>query len=189
VEWYNSSIREYHWSLLVATEFVFRFLAIHPFQDGNGRLGRALFLVALMHGDDSLGQLVRYISIDRQIERHRALYYSVLREASRGKFQPDVREYILEPLAWFFLKMLQLAMEDVSLLRERYAALQRLSESAARVLACFKSAPEKRLQVAELVAETGLPRRTVQNGLASLLKANFLQRLGAGPASRYQLIF
>ena len=190
VEWYNASIREHPWPLLVATEFVFRFLAIHPFQDGNGRLGRALFLLALMHGDDpDLRQAVRYISIDRQIERHRSVYYTTLREASHGQYQEDAGEYLLEPLAWFFAKMFSLALEDLQMLRGRYAALQRLSESATLVLVCFKSSPEKRLQVADLITETGLLRRTVQNALVSLTKAKFLHRLGAGPASRYQLTF
>ena len=190
VEWYNSSIREHPWPLLVATEFVFRFLAIHPFQDGNGRLGRALFLLALMNADDTaLRQAVRYVSIDRQIERHRAIYYTTLRQTSEGRYRAEAQEYNLEPLAWFFAKMLRLALADVPLLRGRYAALQRLSESATRVLDCFKQSPEKRLQVAELVTETGLVRRTVQNSLVSLINAKLLQRLGSGPASRYQLIF
>ena len=43
---------EHPWPLLVATEFVFRFLAIHPFYDGNGRLGRALFILALLQSVD-----------------------------------------------------------------------------------------------------------------------------------------
>jgi DNA-binding IclR family transcriptional regulator len=43
--------------------------------------------------------------------------------------------------------------------------------------------------VADLVAETELVRRTVQNALVSLTEAGLLQRLGAGPATRYQLIF
>ena len=77
IAWYNRTIREHPWPLLVATEFVFRFLAIHPFQDGNGRLGRALFLLALMQGDDpEFSGVIRFISIDRQIERHRPLYYA-----------------------------------------------------------------------------------------------------------------
>jgi len=190
MEWYNNSIREHHWSILVATEFVFRFLAIHPFQDGNGRLGRALFLLALMQSDDAvLRKVVHYISIDRQIERHRAIYYSTLRQASDGQYRFDASDYLLEPLASFFVKMLGLAIEDVGLLRKRYAAKQRLSASAIMVLACFKSSPEKRLQLANIMAETGLVRRTAQNALASLTKAGFLNRLGAGPASRYQLVF
>ena len=188
--WYNQTVREHPWPLLVATEFVFRFLAIHPFQDGNGRLGRALFLLALMQGDDAdFSQVIRFISVDRQIERHRPLYYTVLHQASGGKFHEDTRLYQLDGLASFFLKMLANALADVAILRRRYAALQRLSESAVSVLACFRSTPEQRLKVADLVAETGLVRRTVQNALVSLTEVGLLQRLGAGPGTRYQLIF
>jgi DNA-binding IclR family transcriptional regulator len=85
--------------------------------------------------------------------------------------------------------MFKFALADVGAIQNRYAALQRLSEKSVQVLACFKSSPEKRLQVADLVLGTGLVRRTVQNSLASLTKAGFLHRLGNGPASRYQLIF
>lgn len=190
VSWYNAAIKAHPWPLLVASEFVFRFLAIHPFQDGNGRLGRALFLLALMHGDDaSLRRAVRFISIDRQIERHRPLYYTTLQQASNGTFQADPHEYRLETLAWFFLRMTDQALGDVAVLRQRYAALQRLSESATRVLACFRSSPERRLTPADLIAETGLVRRTVQNALRSLVEAGLIQRLGAGRGTRYQLIF
>ncbi len=190
VDWYNASIQEHPWPLMVATEFVFRFLAIHPFQDGNGRLGRALFLLSLIQSDDDcLRQVIPYVSIDRQIERHRSIYYSVLREASEGQYRADSTDYRFEPLAWFFLKMFRLALADLPLLRKRYADLQKLSGSALQVLACFKSSPEKRLQVADLMEETGLVRRTVQNSLVKLTKIGFLQRLGAGPAVRYQLVF
>lgn len=190
VSWYNASIKAHPWPLLIASEFVFRFLAIHPFQDGNGRLGRALFLLALMHCDDpAMRCMVRYISIDRQIERHRAQYYSTLQQASNGTFQADSRDYQLEPLCWFFLKMMEQALGDVSVLRGRYVALQRLSESATLVLSCFRSAPERRLTPADLMAETGLVRRTMQNALRSLVDARLIQRLGAGRGTRYQLLF
>lgn len=190
VSWYNAVIRTHPWPLLVASEFVFRFLAIHPFQDGNGRLGRALFLLAMMHGDDpALRPAVRFISIDRQIERHRPLYYTTLQQASNGTFQSDPREYQFEPLAWFFLKMMDKALGDIAVLRQRYAALQRLSESATRVLTCFRSSPERRLTPADLIAETGMVRRTVQNSLRSLVEGGLIQRLGAGRGTRYQLIF
>ena len=188
--WYNQTIPEHPWPLLVATEFVFRFLAIHPFQDGNGRLGRALFLLALMQGDDpALSRVILVISVDRQIERHRPLYYSVLHQVSGGRFHGDPGLYKLEPLAWFFLRMAENALADVAVSRRRYWASERLSESAVRILACFKSSPERRLKVADLVNETGLVRRTVQNALVKLTEAGLLQRLGAGPGTRYQLIF
>ena len=188
--WYNATIKEHPWPLLVATEFVFRFLAIHPFQDGNGRLGRALFLLALLQGDDpEFARVIRFISIDRQIERHRVLYYSALHQASGGQFRGDAGAYALEPLAWFFLRMLEAALADVAVMRGRFRSVQRLSGAAVQVLACFKSAPERRLKLADLMTETGLVRRTVQNTLATLTDGGMLQRLGAGPATRYQLVF
>jgi DNA-binding IclR family transcriptional regulator len=67
--------------------------------------------------------------------------------------------------------------------------VQRLSESAVTVLACFRSTPERRLKLADLMTETGLVRRTIQNAIVGLTEAGILQRLGAGPATRYQLIF
>jgi Fic family protein len=190
VDWYNPAIKNHPWPLLVATEFVFRFLAIHPFQDGNGRLGRALFLMAMMQaGESELQKIIGLISIDRQIERHRPLYYSVLQQTSGGEYRSDPADYNFEPLAWFFLKMLDHSLADITILRKRYEALSRLSESAELVLACFRLAPEKRLRPADIIAETGLVRRTVQNSLTTLLKEGFVQRLGAGAGTRYQLIF
>jgi Fic family protein len=188
--WYNSTIHDHAWPLLVATEFVFRFLAIHPFQDGNGRLGRALFLLALMQGEDAdFARVIRFISIDRQIERHRPLYYAMLHQTSGGRFLEDASQYKLESLAWFFLRMLNNALADIAVLRQRYAALQRLSESAVQVLACFKANPERRLKLADLMTQTGLVRRTTQNALTTLTEAGMLHRMGAGPGTRYQLIF
>ncbi|MBE9545136.1 MAG: Fic family protein [Proteobacteria bacterium] len=190
VNWYNLNIRENPWPLLVATEFVFRFLAIHPFQDGNGRLGRALFILTLLQSDDKyLKEITPYVAIDRHIEQNRSLYYTTLHQCSEGKFHDDPQKYNIEPLAWFFIRILRSSLSDIKVYRNRYARLQKLSESAAAVLSCFKSSPEKRLKVAEIVDHTGLPRRTVQYALQTLSKNAFIQKLGQGAGTRYQLVF
>ena len=190
VAWYNASLHESPWPLLTATEFVFRFLAIHPFQDGNGRMGRALFLLALLQSDDDyLAGAMPYVALDRRIEQSRAQYYSVLHEVSQGIFRADPGHYHYEPLAWFFLNMLQGALGDVEKYRQRYAMLQKLSETASLVLHGFKSRPEQRLRVSDIVEATGLPRRTIQYALKTLTDQGFLQRLGQGAGVRYQLVF
>lgn len=87
VKWYNETIHEHPWPLLVAIEFVFRFLAIHPFQDGNGRLGRTLFILPLLQSEDKyLSGITPFIAIDRHIEQNCSLYYTVLNQCSGGKF-------------------------------------------------------------------------------------------------------
>ena len=188
--WYNDTLRDEPWPLLVATEFVFRFLAIHPFQDGNGRLGRALFILALLQSNDQyLMTITPYIAIDRHIEQHKARYYTVLHECSEGKFHTDPREYRYDTLAMFFINMVKNAISDIDLYRMRYASLQRLSENALTVLGVFKTSPEKRLAVADIEQATSIPRRTIQYTLKTLTEKQFLQKLGSGQGSRYQLVF
>ena len=190
VAWYNASRSVSPWPLLVATEFVFRFLAIHPFQDGNGRVGRALFLLVLLQADDAhLSGLMPYVALDRHIERNRAQYYSVLHEAAQGVYQADPSRYRYEALAWFFLKTLEGALQDVAHYRARYVLLQKLSQTATSVMQSFKTHPEQRLRVSDIVGATQLPRRTVQYALKTLTEQGFIQRLGQGAGVRYQLVF
>ncbi len=190
VQWYNETIDDYHWPILIAIEFVFRFLAIHPFQDGNGRIGRALFLLILLQSDDKyLTAVVSNISIDRHIEKNKMQYYTVLEQCSNGKFKNDPSGYQYDNLILFFLNMFDDAIADIKLYRKRYADYLSLSETALTVLNCFKSSPEKRLKVADIEANIVIPRRTIQYALKTLSDKQFLQKLGAGTASRYQLIF
>ncbi|MBT8372870.1 MAG: Fic family protein [Deltaproteobacteria bacterium] len=190
VNWYNLNIRENPWPVLVATEFVFRFLAIHPFQDGKGRLGRTLFILTLLQSDDKyIKEVTPYIAIDRHIERNRSLYYTTLHHCSEGKFHDDPQIYEIEPLAWFFIKILRSSLSDIEVYRNRYTRLQNLSESGLAVLNCFKSSPEKRLKVSDIEKDTGIPRRTVQYALQTLTKKEFIQKLGQKAGTRYQLIF
>ena len=56
------------------------FLCVHPFTDGNGRVGRLLSLLLLYHFDYQVG---RYISLERIIEDSRETYYDALARSSR----------------------------------------------------------------------------------------------------------
>lgn len=190
VTWYNACHLQYHWPILTAIEFVFRFLAIHPFQDGNGRLGRALFLLSLLQSEDKhLSGIMPYIAIDRHIEQNKLLYYSALHHCSDGKFRQDPGEYQYEPLVRFFLKVIERSISDISIYRTRYANLQVLSETAIAVLDSFKASPEKRLKVSDIETTVKQPRRTIQYSLKTLSDKGFIQKLGKGAGSRYQLIF
>jgi Fic family protein len=57
------------------------FLCIHPFRDGNGRVSRLLFLLAVYHCGIEAG---RYISLERLIEQNKERYYEVLEQSSQG---------------------------------------------------------------------------------------------------------
>jgi Fic family protein len=71
----------------------FWFVCIHPFDDGNGRIGRAIADMALSQADDSA---MRFFSMSRQINKDKRSYYDVLEHVSR---QTDVD--ITEWLIWY----------------------------------------------------------------------------------------
>ncbi len=122
IGWYNDILPEHAWTVTVAVEFVFRFLAIHPFQDGNGRIARGLFLLALLQSpDESLQSVAPYLPIDRYIERQREDYYITLRRCSGGKFQPDPSVYDYDPFLRFMIKVLNRALGDFEIYRNRYS--------------------------------------------------------------------
>ena len=71
----------------------FWFVCIHPFDDGNGRIGRAIADMALSQADDSA---MRFFSMSHQINKDKRSYYDVLERVSR---QTDVD--ITEWLIWY----------------------------------------------------------------------------------------
>jgi Fic family protein len=86
--------------LLTIADFVLRFLAIHPFQDGNGRLARVLTNLVLMR---SGYDYIQYSSHERVVEANKDQYYLALRESQKKlKLDTDFELSWLE----FFLEML-----------------------------------------------------------------------------------
>lgn len=67
--------------LLVIPCFIIDFLCIHPFNDGNGRMSRLLTLLLLYQNGYIVG---KYISIEKQIEKTKDVYYSVLQDSDTG---------------------------------------------------------------------------------------------------------
>lgn len=191
LDWYNKALREHPWVIAVAVEFVFRFLTIHPFQDGNGRIGRALFALAILQsGDRVLSQVMPYIALDRHIEKSKREYYLVLRQCSGGRFSSDPKEYNLGYFLNFMLKMVKTSLEDdIDYYSKKHASFIALAAAPRKVLDCFKEYPEKRLAMKEVVAITRLPRRTAIDAVNTLVNKKFLQKYGRGSATNYQLTF
>ncbi len=188
--WYNEIYLQDVRTLAMASEFIFRFLAIHPFQDGNGRLGRGLFLLLLLQSkNNALATVAKYLAIDRYIEMRKEEYYFVLNRCSDGKFQQNPRAYKIHYFLEFMIKIIGESLEGVKEYQKKFQALQKLSETALKVLNVFKEHPEIRLQTKRISEQTGLPIRTVAYALATLLDKKLIQKYGQGGATKYQLTF
>ena len=70
----------------------FWFITIHPFDDGNGRIARAIADMALARSE---GSPLRFYSTSSQIQRERGEYYRILERSQKGT--PDVSEW----MNWF----------------------------------------------------------------------------------------
>ncbi len=68
------------------------FVTIHPFEDGNGRIARAIADMILAQSDK---QPYRFYSMSTQIRKERKKYYEVLEKTQKGKL--DITEW----LEWF----------------------------------------------------------------------------------------
>jgi Fic family protein len=89
--WWNESRGNLE-GLLRAAIAHFRFVTIHPFEDGNGRIARALTDMALSQDDR---QPIRYYSLSSQIMTERDAYYNVLERCQKGN--GDITQW----LDWF----------------------------------------------------------------------------------------
>ena len=90
LSWFNSDSQE---DLLVKAALAhLRFLTVHPFEDGNGRIARALTEMLLARSD---GSPRRFYSMARYIAANRDDYYAAIEHAQKGT--PDVTGWI----AWF----------------------------------------------------------------------------------------
>jgi Fic family protein len=72
------------------------FVTLHPFEDGNGRLARAITDMALAQGEQ---QAMRVFSLSAQILREREGYYAILEKTQRGEL--DITEW----LSWFLAQV------------------------------------------------------------------------------------
>ncbi len=87
--WFNAPPTD---PVLIAGLAHFWFVTIHPFEDGNGRIARAIADMALARAD---GTQERFYSMSSQIDAERKEYYSQLEQAQRGDL--DITGW----LSWF----------------------------------------------------------------------------------------
>ena len=182
VQWANDNLesRELH-KLIVIAIFVVVFLAIHPFQDGNGRLSRVLTTLLLLRAGYDYAP---YSSLESIIEQNKDSYYLALRRT-----QITIRNDDPEWNHWldFFLNALaqQKARLQKKIERERLV-LGDLPDLSVRVLELTRE--RGRITVAEAAKLTGANRNTIKDHLSALTRAGHITRHGKGRGTWYGLV-
>jgi Fic family protein len=159
--------------------FVVHFLAIHPFQDGNGRLSRALTTLLLLQSGYSH---VVYSSMESIIEASKEGYYRALRRTQQHIWSAHV-DY--EPWLSFFLTALQ---KQKLHLQEKLSSLplvdQRLSHRARTILEL--SDREDRWTIAAMANILDVNSNTVSKSVKSLVDGGYLVKQGTTRGAWYE---
>ncbi len=166
--------------ILIIANFIFEFLAIHPFHDGNGRLSRALTNLLLLQEGYSY---VPYVSLEEIVENRKEAYYLSLRGAQRHHKteHEDITTWVL-----FLLDALLTQAEAARHLIERNEPEQTLSEKQILVLRLFDQ--DKTISPKEIfeLLNASVPLPTIKQALARLVKLHLIKRIGLGRATRYK---
>ena len=178
VEWLKESLddKELH-PLIIISIFVITFLAIHPFQDGNGRLSRALTTLLLLK---SSYKYVSYASLEKVIEENKDSYYLALRNV-----QVEKDSSIDGLIAWitFFLECLVKQKNVLSKKIERENLLKSLPKLSEEILYLLKE--HGKLSLKEVVKLTKANRNTVKAHLFKLVDDNHIKKDGIGKGTIY----
>lgn len=185
--WFNGESRALDGLLRAGIAHLW-FEIIHPFEDGNGRIGRAIVDLALAQDQQAHP---RVYSLAAELAGARARYYEELKLASRGG--ADIGRW----LEWFCRMFTQACDRSrlvvmSALAKARYWADHAgvpVTEAQAKVLNRLLDAGprgfEGDLTTRKYVALTGLSRATAYRDLATLQAAGLLASRGQGKATRY----
>ena len=152
-----------------------QFETIHPFLDGNGRIGR-LLITLLLCCEGVLRQPLLYLSL--YFKKHRAQYYDLLMkvrvegdwEAWLRFFTAGVRE-VAEGAVATARRLNDICTED----RQAIRCLGRRASSASRIHLAFQHRPIASIPF--LSAETKISQPTVSKALAALQEANIIEEV------------
>jgi len=163
--------------LLIAANFNLEFLSIHPFQDGNGRLSRAILNLMLLKSGYSYA---RYASLEKIIEDNKAAYYLALRKSqkNRGKKSENI-------IPWFdfIFDVLLKQAETVKETAQGANPLFLISENHRAILGLFEKYEAITNKI--VVSKLKMNRETAGQSLARLVKLKLIKKTGSGRATAY----
>jgi Fic family protein len=168
--------------LLVICNFIFEFLAIHPFIDGNGRLSRALTNLLLLQNGYSY---TPYVSLEEIIEDKKIEYYQALRVTQKNH---RTNKEDIGPWLNFMLDALIVQMEKARKLMKSEDPMKLLSKNQKKLYDLFENANELSVMEIDKILNGTIPLQTLKQALARLVHLDLLERIGAGRGSRYKKI-
>ncbi|WP_439504809.1 Fic family protein [Sediminibacterium sp.] len=166
--------------LLITAIFIVEFLAIHPFQDVNGRLSRILTTYLLLREGY---HYVPYSSLEAVVEQSKEGYYLALRQ-TQGTLKNEKPDW--QPWVLFFLRTLrhQKKRLEAKIEQENLLFMQ-LPDLSLKILQLIQS--RGRATISDIVTVAKANRNTVKKHLETLVEKNRIKKNGVGKGTWYSL--
>jgi Fic family protein len=181
IEWLNQAreVNRLH-PLLIIAIFIVVFLAIHPFQDGNGRLSRVLNALLLLQEGYTY---TPYSSLESVIEANKEGYYLALRH-TQGTFQDEVQNW--QPWILFFLRALQKQKRHLETKVEREKLIMSsLPDLSVQIIDQIRH--YGRITIGDMLKLTDAHRNTLKDHFIRLAKQGYIIKQGKGKGTWYTL--
>jgi len=162
------------------------FITIHPFEDGNGRIGRAILDLALARDDNDP---LRAYSVSAQIQAEKKGYYDILEQTQKGDL--DVTDWV----TWYLgclARAVQKSIQEVdgAIQREKFwthHGNKQFNERQRKVVSLLLIGFEGKLRNEKYRRLTEVSDATASRDLADLVEQGILIRQGEGKGSYYEL--
>jgi Fic family protein len=165
--------------LITIAVFVYEFLSIHPYQDGNGRLSRLLTTLLMMQQDY---RFIQYVSFENVIETKKDDYYKALMDGqkNRGKTEERIDKWIL-----FFMECMTILTERLETKYATYSRLEKgLNERQQKIIQLLKR--NKKAQIKDIdKAFPAYSRNTLKKDIAFLVNEGLILKTGDGRSVTY----
>jgi Fic family protein len=175
LDWYNSET-EVH-TLIKVASFVYDFLSVHPFQDGNGRLSRLISTLLLLKNGY---KWIQYESFEHEIENRKNEYYQVLRSCQAQRPNEDVTVWIQ-----FFLNCLSNIQSQLLTKLQKSGLENQLSPKEKSIYTIIQNRPN--IQSGEIAEKLAIPAPTVKRILSELFKKGLIEKQGRGRNVSYTI--
>ncbi len=161
--------------IIKTAAFVYEFLSIHPFQDGNGRLSRLLTTLLLLQNGY---EWVEYISFEHEIEKTKKKYYQALRNCQAKRPNEDITEWIE-----FFLDSLKNLINKLN--KKLEISDSDLSPKQKNVYIFICNNPESK--ISKISEGSQVPRATLKRIIKTLIEKDMIEKNGKGAGTNYRM--
>jgi len=175
INWYNSN-SEIH-NLLKISAFIYEFLTIHPFQDGNGRLSRLLTSLLLLKSNYVW---IQYVSFEHEIEFRKKEYYNCLRNCQAQRPNENISEWVN-----FFLDSLLNLKQKLNKKLEVKDKSGKLPPREKSIFIYIMSNPG--CKSGEISTNLGIPNPTIKRILRKMVKEELIEKFGSGSGTNYAI--